>query len=207
MKLICFITLFLIIFISGKSQSNNNDRFYLSLFAGNFIVGHGYITGIWTGVDGSAALSLHHNKIKGLRIGGELYFESGADKAAIYNPTPEQFMHDRYYHESNTGLTAKVSYYPFNGFMRGFHVSAGSLLVYSIRTYEKRAELIQYSPSLSIRMAELGSDDKLLPGYRLTTGYDIYFAKKWLAGVRVDFLQYHDRDLNTLWAGKVGYRF
>lgn len=195
-------------FLNGSAQKNDNNKFSLSLSAGNFIVGHEYITGIWTGIDFSKMLSTKQEKfLQKLTVGGELYFENGADKATIYNPTPEQFVHDRYYHESNTGITAKLTYYPFGGFLKGFHIAAGPLLVYSIRTYEKRAQLIQYSPSLSIRMVELGSDNKLLPGYRLTTGYDIYFAKKWLAGVRIDFLQYHDRDLNGLWAGKVGYRF
>jgi len=208
MKKYFLIILLPMAFLNGSAQKNDNNKFSLSLSAGNFIVGHEYITGIWTGIDFSKMLSTKQEKfLQKLTVGGELYFENGADKATIYNPTPEQFVHDRYYHESNTGITAKLTYYPFGGFLKGFHIAAGPLLVYSIRTYEKRAQLIQYSPSLSIRMVELGSDNKLLPGYRLTTGYDIFFAKKWLAGVRIDFLQYHDRDLNGLWAGKVGYRF
>lgn len=190
------------------AQTSKANTFTLSVSAGNFIVGKGHIKGIWTSVDGAETIRLRsHTLIHKLTIGGEIYFENGADKATVYNPTPSQFIEDRYYHESNTGLTAKISYYPFGGFMKGFHISAGPLLVYSIRTYEKRAEIIQYSPTLAIRMSELGSDNKLLGGYRITTGYDIYIKKHWLAGIRADFLQYHDRDLNSLLGLKAGYRF
>jgi len=56
-------------------------------------------------------------------------------------------------------------------------------------------------------MSELGSDNKLLGGYRLTAGYDVYFTRRWLAGVRADFLQYQGRDLNSLLGVKAGYRF
>jgi hypothetical protein len=56
-------------------------------------------------------------------------------------------------------------------------------------------------------MSEMTSDKKLLVGYRITTGYDIYFFKHYFAGIRVDFIQYSDRDLNSLLGLKVGYRF
>jgi len=202
------LTFLLSISLFGYSQRQTENNFSLNLSVGNFIVGHEYITGIWTGVDAAKTVPLHSRTLlHKLTIGGEVYFENGADKATVYDPTPSQFIEAQYYHESNTGFTAKISYYPFGGFMKGFHIAAGPLLVYSIRTYEKRAQLIQYSPDLSIRMSELGSDNKLLGGYRITTGYDIYFQKHWLAGVRADFLQYHERDLNSLLALKAGYRF
>jgi hypothetical protein len=136
-----------------------------------------------------------------------MYFENGADKATVYNPTPQQFMHDQYYHESNTGIVAKCSYYPFNRGLKGFHLAVGPLLVYSIRTFEKRAELFRYAPDLSIRMSELTSDNKLLAGYRITVGYDFYFKNRYLIDARADALQYHERDLNSLLGIKLGYKF
>lgn len=197
----------LVITICGYSQKSTSG-FSLSVSGGNFIVGHEYIKGIWTSIDASKTIySKQKNLLNKITLGGELYFENGADKATIYNPTPEQFIQERYYHESNTGLSAKLSYYPFKDFFEGFHIAVGPLIVYSIRTYEKRAQLIQYSPTLFIRMSELESDSKLLGGYRLTAGYDIYFTLHWLGGIRADFLQYQGRDLNSLLGVKVGYQF
>ena len=91
--------------------------------------------------------------------------------------------------------------------MNGFHIAFGPLIVYSIRTYEKRAQIIQYSPTLSIRMSEIGFDNKLLAGYRLTVGYNIKLGNHWFTGLRADFLQYHGRDLNSLFGVKGGFRF
>lgn len=207
MRKIYLTPFFVLVIICAYSQKSNSG-FSLSVSGGNFIVGHGYITGFWTSIDGSKTISSGQKKLLNkITLGGELYFENGADKATIHNPTPEQFIQDRYYHESNTGFTVKLTYYPFKSFLKGFYVAAGPLIVYSIRTYEKRAQLIQYSPTLSIRMSELDSDNKLLGGYRLTTGYDINFGTHWLAGVRGDFLKYQRRDLNSILGIKVGYRF
>ena len=186
----------------------SDGLFKASLSGGPFSIGHDK-KGVWFATSFEKKLSSTSTKTfyRKLSIGGELYFENDADSATVINPTAQQFMHETINHESNTGLVAKLIYYPFGGFMRGFHVAAGPLIVYSLRTYEKRAQLIQYSPTLSIRMSEMTSDRKLLAGYRITAGYDIYFSKYCLAGIRADFLQYHDRDLNSLLGLKVGYRF
>ena len=201
-----FITVFLISAYSNAQKGSNN--FSLSLSGGNFMIGHGYVSGIWTSVEGSKVIYSNKKRARNkLAVNGELYFENGADKATILNPTWEQFISDQYFHESNTGISAKIGYYPFGGFLQGLHIAAGPLLAYSIRTYEKRAEIIQYSPTIAIRMSELGSDNKLLGGYRVTVGYDLYLRKHWLAGIRADFMQYHSRDLNSLLGLKAGYRF
>lgn len=198
-------TFFLVVLAYSQTSNQNLS---LSVSGGNFIIGKGYITGIWSSVGLEKRLQRKEKSfIRHLAAGGELYFESGADKTTVNNPTFEQFRGDRFLQESNTGITAKISYYPFGGIAKGFHISAGPLIVYSIRSYEKRAQLIQYAPGLSVRMSELGWDNKLLSGYRVTAGYDIYFKKHWLAGVRADFLQYHGRDLNSLLGLKAGYRF
>lgn len=178
----------------------------ISISGGPFIVGHDY--GIWLGTSVEKKLSGHANKfLNKLTAEGELYFENATDNVTVYNPTPQQFISDRFYHESNSGLVAKINFYPFNRIIKGLHIGVGPLIVYSLRTYETRAELIQYSPTLSIRMSQMTSDKKLLAGYRITAGYDIYFSKRCFAGIRADFLQYHNRDLNSLLGLKVGYSF
>ena len=199
----------LIILLSAPLSTltqQNLGIFKASLSGGPFIVGKDY--GIWlaTSIEKKIFISNQKNTAK-LATQAELYFENSTDKITVYNPTPQQFISDRFYHESNSGLAIKLNYYPFNKIVKGFHIGAGPLIVYSLRTYEKRAELIQYSPTLYIRMSEMTSDKKLLAGYRITAGYDIYFSKHWLAGIRADFVRYHDRDLNSLLGIKTGYRF
>jgi len=198
----------LITCLYGYAQKSNSKKFNLNFTIGQFIVGKGNTTSFWTGIAGEKnILKTQHPFLNQLTISVEIYFENGADKATVRNPTADQFLHEMFYHESNTGVSAQFGYYPFTGFVRGFHIAAGPLFVYSIRSYENRWELIQYSPTLSIRMSELGFDNKFLFGYRVTLGHDIYFAKHWLVGIRADFLQYHDRDLNSLLGIKAGYRF
>lgn len=189
------------------SQSTNRDL-SISISGGNFSVGHDYIKGIWTGLEIKKSLSKSkENFLSKITAGGEIYFENGADKATIYNPTPSQFVHERYFHESNSALAAKLTYYPFRSFLRGLHFSAGPLIVYSIRTFEKRGEIIQYGPDTFVRMSEIESDNKLLGGYRLTGGYTIYFINNWFLGIRADLEQFHDRDLNSLLGATVGFHF
>lgn len=198
--------LFLFILIAQLTSAQDIGKFSsISVSGGPFIVGKDY--GIWLSTSFEKKIISKKKFIAKLATQAELYFENSTDKITVYNPTPEQFISDRFYHESNSGLTIKLNYYPFNKIIKGFHIGAGPLLVYSLRTYEIRAQLIQYSPTLSIRMTEMTSDKKLLAGYRITAGYDIYFSKHWLAGIRADFLQYHGRDLNSLLGLKVGYRF
>ena len=198
--------LFLFILIAQLTSAQDIGKFSsISVSGGPFIVGKDY--GIWLSTSFEKKIISKKKFIAKLATQAELYFENSTDKITVYNPTPEQFISDRFYHESNSGLTIKLNYYPFNKIIKGFHIGAGPLLVYSLRTYEIRAQLIQYSPTLSIRMTEMTSDKELLAGYRITAGYDIYFSKHCLAGIRADFLQYHGRDLNSLLGLKVGYRF
>jgi hypothetical protein len=208
MKQIFFLLTFqFAFFYIGYCQTDSVD-FNLALSGGNIVVGKGNMTGVWTSVEVSKNIySKKKMFLNRIALGGELQFENGTDDATIYNPTPQQFISDRFYHESNTGLTAKLSFYPFTKFLSGFYIAAGPVLVYSIRTREKRAELIQYGPNLSIRMTEIESNNQLLFGYRLNSGYDIFFSKRWFIGVRADFLKYGDRDLNSLLGAKIGIRF
>ena len=177
----------------------------ISASGGPFIVGQDY--GIWLSASYEKKFSLGKKDINKLSTEAELYFENATDKVTVYNPTPQQFIKDRFYHESNSGLVIKLNYYPFNKIIKGFHVGAGPVLAYSLITYEKRAQLIQYSPNLSIRMSEMTSEKKILAGYRITAAYDIYFSRHFFSGIRADFLQYTSRDLNSLLGLKAGYLF
>ena len=208
MKLSRLFFLFLLAssFSNIVSAQRNNKFSSISVSGGPFIVGHDF--DIWLSASMERKLATQNKKIiSKFTAEAELYFENATDKVNVYNPTFEQFIHDRFYHESNSGIVFKFNYYPFNKILKGFHVGAGPLIVYSLRTFEKRAQLIQYSPTLSIRMSEMTSDKKLLAGYRVTTGYDINISTHYLFGIRADFLQYSGRDLNSIWGIKLGYLF
>lgn len=195
-------------FISCAYSQKNTENFILSVTGGNFSVGHDFINGLWIGVDGDYSIKKKKNStLDKFMIGGEIFFENGADKATVVNPTDAQLIHERYYHESNNGLMTKFSYYPFKRFLAGLYVATGPLLVYSIRTYETRAQRSVVDSALTLRLSEIGSDNKVLGGYKLILGYDYYLDKNWLVGLRADFEQFHGRDLNSLWGLKLGYRF
>jgi hypothetical protein len=187
--------------------SQSAKPFIVSITGGPFEVGKGNIQGVWISAAFEKRLLKRSSmQLSKLAIGPEVFFENGADKATVLNPTTEEFMHQRFFHESNTGLGLKIIFYPFRKWAGGFHISLAPLIVYSIRTEETRAELIQYSPTLAIRMSELKNENRLLGGIRITGGYDFYFAENWLVGVRADFVKFTSRDLNSLLGLKFGYR-
>jgi hypothetical protein len=202
-----FLVILMFFFIRTFAYSQKKEgKVLFSLSGGSFNVGQGYITGIWAGTEISKPVFLKkQNKLLNkLRAGGELFFENGADKATVYNPTPQQFISDRFYHESNIGITAKLIFQPFGGVMKGLNISGGPALMYSIRSFEKRAQLIRYSPDLTVRMSEIGSDNKLLGGYRFSASYNINLRRNWIVGIRADISQYHGRDLNSLLGVRIG---
>jgi hypothetical protein len=207
MKLYNYLIACIFLFSTVKDANSqlNKSEYSLSLSFGNFIIDKNNLKGIWTAVDFSKRVFKNTNQR--FSLGGGIFFENGGERPVTINPTQQQFINESFYHESNTGLNVILSYYPIKKYLKGFFVSGGPLIVYSIRTYEKRSELITYSPGLTIRMTELASDNKILSGYRITTGYDFTLYKRWLVGVRADFIQYSTRDLNSLLAGRIGYLF
>lgn len=188
--------------ISSQIISQTKSHTF-SISGGNFFVGPAH--GVWGAAAFEKRLKNKNQQPGKIAFGPELFFENGARTAVAFNPTAEQFINESFVHESNTGLGAKVSCYPFNGLVSGFYIAAAPLIVYAVRTAEKRAERTQYTPNLVYRMSEMSSESKVLGGYRLNAGYDLYFGS-WLAGARVDFVKYSTKDLNSLWGLKVGYR-
>ncbi|HYE54909.1 MAG TPA: hypothetical protein VD996_08705 [Chitinophagaceae bacterium] len=185
------------LFMSLVIAAQQKKHYAVSVSGGKFEVGRN-VPGIWV----AAGIEKRFNR---LAVIPEIFFENGASKATVTNPTIEQFFQESFFHESNTGLGVRVVFYPFKGWAEGLYASAGPLAVYTIRTTETRAELVQY-PSFSLRMVQLMNEHRLAGGIRVTAGYDIYFAQNWLAGVRIDFVKYSLRDLNTLPGVKLGYR-
>jgi hypothetical protein len=205
MKTCLFIFLSFLLFVEVYSQTVKSH--IASVSGGPFEVGKGNVFGIWISAAFEKRLRKKNSQqLSKFALGPEIFFENGADNATVLNPTIEEFRHQSFFHESNTGLGLRAVYYPFRRWAKGFHASISPLLVYSIRTSETRAELIQYSPTLAIRMSELKNEHRLLGGFRITGGSDFYFAENWLVGVRADFVKFSSRDLNSLLALKVGYR-
>jgi hypothetical protein len=205
MKTIVLIFFCLLLVLEATAQSGKAHT--VSISGGPFEVGKGNVPGVWIAAGFETRLRKKNSSgLSRFAVSPEFFFETGADKATVLNPTTDQFFHEAFFHESNTGLAVKAIYYPFSGWAGGFHISLAPLIVYSIRTEETRAELIQYSPTLAIRMSELKNENRLLGGFRITGGYDFYFAENWLVGVRADFVKFSSRDLNSLLGVKFGYR-
>lgn len=196
----CFLLVSLANAQSGKAHN-------ISISGGKFEVGKGNVPGVWLAAGFEKRLRKSDSQqLSRFALGPELFFEHGADRTTVINPTVDQFFHERFFHESNAGLGVKAIFYPFNKWAEGFYVSGAPLIVYTIRTEETRAELIQYSPTLAIRMSELQNENRLLGGFRITGGYDFYFGENWLIGARADFVKFSSRDLNSLLGLKFGYR-
>lgn len=110
--------------------------------------------------------------------GIELYFQNDADKATVYNPTYQQFIAERFLQESGLGISSKIILKPFTGFLSTQYLSAGPAIIYSLQSYERRAQTIVYSPALVVRMSEIQVDNRLLAGYRISIGYDLRLKKR-----------------------------
>lgn len=140
-----------------------------------------------------------------LLLGGELIFENGVKNPVVLNPTPDEFLQS-FHHVSSTILWTKVSYYPFNKIINGFNIQVGPTVGYSSRSSESGAKLVVDALGQSRRQSTLAYDNGFIVGYRISTGFEIYITKKMLVGVRVDFSNNNEAEINTLAGLKVGIK-
>lgn len=106
-------------------------------------------------------------------------------------------------------VTPKITYYPFNRtFAKGMNMSAGISVGYTSQNREFQSTYFYDTVSqMSIRRSYLAYINQAILGYRINVGYEYLVTKKILLGVRLDFANYTNGDINTLLAGKIGYNF
>lgn len=200
-------TFFLLVFALSSTVAFNQTsvpQYYLKLSGGKVSFGTGDVLGFWVGVEASKSLLKKPvTAVNKLLLGAEVSFENGVRTAQTYNPSVEDFYFQRFYQVSNTSLNPKLSYYPFGGFAKGFHIAAGPVLTYSIQSKEVQATRVGNTNG-SFRSSVLAYDEGLLAGYRLGAGFEVHLGRKVLAGLRADFSNYANGDINTSAGLKVG---
>jgi hypothetical protein len=207
MKILLTVLIPILILNPVASQQLEFDK-YLKLSAGKVFFGTGDIPGFFIAIEASKNIIKKPQAfLNRLVIGGEFSFENGVNNPVIENPTQEEFLQKIFDHNSTSVLTAKLSYYPFGSFLRGFNIAIGPSFGYLFHSFEKRAELVSYSPTEFRRMSELGFDNRFIFGYLVSAGFEYDIFKKFLLGFRLDFSSYNNGDINTMIGGKFGYRF
>ncbi|MCC6287081.1 MAG: hypothetical protein IT249_04285 [Chitinophagaceae bacterium] len=167
------------------------------------VPGYGiYIEGCGNFIKNSGYLSDH------IQLGGEIYFQSGVKNPKVRNPEPLAFFNYSFRHYSLTGLNGKAIFFPFRKKLSGLNISIGAGIAYQNYSYETRAELIQYTNDLAMRMSELGYENRFLLGYTISLGYDFFLiSNKLLLGARYDLVNYNNGDFNYMLGGKIGFAF
>lgn len=210
MKLKIFLPAIIVLVLSLNSTAQNKKdyNYFLKLSAGRVLFGTGDVAGFSVNIEGSKnIIKTPKILLAKLLIGAEFSFENGVKNPVVDNPTNEEFINRSFYHISNSILSFKLTYYPFKSFFRGFNISIGPSLGYMFSSFEKRAERVVISPTMTQRMSQLGFDNRVIIGYRITTGYEFRISKRIFAGFRLDFSNYNNGDINSLLSGKIGCAF
>jgi hypothetical protein len=207
MKTIFIFIICLEISLVSFSQQNGIKPNSIKLTAGRIIFGTGDIFGYAVNVE--YAKFLKHNSAKHFSFGAELSFENGSTHPVVINPTIQEFLFgSRYQATTVIALTPKLTYYPFNKtFARGLNITGGLSLAYVSHASEFEATRVYDSIGQRfIRRSYLEFHNKTTIGYRITAGYEWFFAKI-IIGARLDFDSYHNGDINTFYGLKAGFRF
>ena len=109
---------------------------------------------------------------------------------------------------SNASITPKLNYYPFNKIVKGFNIGLGPTLGYQFKTEESQWTIL-YDPTGNpyLRRSILKYTNTFFVGYRVSVNYDFNFKKGFLLGLRSDFSNYNNGDINTLLSIKAGFTF
>ncbi len=190
--------------LTSLSQKNN----VISLAAGRVSFGTGDFFGYAANIEYAKRLNSLKALLKHFSIGFELGFENGDKEPKVINPTPDEFFAKTYHSTTNIVLIPKITYFPFSKtFAKGINVSAGVAVGYSNQNREFQATyIVDPVTQSSVRRSYLEYINKVLFGYRISTGYEWAF-RRILIGSRVDFHSYTNGDINTLIGLKAGYRF
>lgn len=202
---------FLLLFIASLpafSQDNPIKNRYLNVSGGRVLFGTGDIPGFGIAVE-LTKNSVNESRpgLSKLLIGGELIFENGSRNPKTSSTNMFE-LRNSFYHTSTTTLWPKISYFPFQKILKGFHIQVGPTVGYSYRSSESRVS-IDNIPSFGEfnRLSVLYYDNDFTIGYRISTGYEFDLIQHITTGIRFDFSNNNDGDINTLLGLKFGFKF
>lgn len=169
----------------------SNQDISLKISGGKVNFGTGDVLGYAVGLEMSKKINKNPSTgIDKLLFGGELIFESG-----VKNPKTQSIS--TFYHVTNSVLWPKVSYYPFKKIVSGFNIQLGPTIGYSQRSEESAVHIGTDPTGQPFRQSTLVYDNGVTYGYRIATGIDFSITNRFLAGVRVDFSNNNDGNINT----------
>lgn len=182
----------------------------LSLSAGRVLFGTGDVPGYSINVELSKSiLKQPKNIFAKLLLGAELSFETGVKNPKVINPTRPEFFSNTFNHVSNSLIALKLTYFPFtNRLLRPINISVGPALGYTYQSTEQQAVLIYDSLfRANVRRSYLDYHNSVIVGYRVSLGLTYYLKSNLFTGLRFDFSNYNNGDINTLAAAKIGFSF
>lgn len=177
--------------LSCQAQSKQNS---IRLNVGRLAFGTGDLFGY------SLSTEFDHKVKKHVLVGAEIAVENGR-----FEPRPSNIL-DAFIQVSNISLTPKISYYPFNKVVKGFNIGVGPTIGYQTKTDESSFTIMYDSNGVPyLRRSILRYTKALFVGYRISLNYDFNVWNNFLVGLRTDFSNYNNGDVNTLAALKFGY--
>lgn len=188
--------IFLCIFNFNLNAQENKQLKFFKFSIGRVAFGTGDIFGYSFSSEVSKSLNQH------LHLGIEAAIENGKNQPDMFD------AFTTFNHVSNASLTPKLNYYPFSKIAKGFNIGLGPTLGYQMKTEEFQRTIL-YDPNgfPYLRRTILNHTNSLFIGYRISVNYDINFKKRFLVGLRSDFSNYNNGDINTLLAIKAGFTF
>lgn len=188
------------------SQSNSNKDVYLKLSGGHVSFGSGDFLGYSISIEASKNIIKKPSfPLDRLLLGGELFFENGVNNPVVNNPAPAQFF-TSFQHASSTILWAKASYYPFRKIIPGFNIQIGPTVGYSYRSMEESVALTADVFGRYTRHSKLYFDNGFTYGYRISSGIEFMISKRLLTGLRMDFSNNNEAEINTMVGIKMGVK-
>ncbi len=189
------------------SQTNTRKDDYLKFSGGRVSYGSGDFLGYGFSFDaGKNIIKTSSFALDKLLIGGEFIFENGVKNPVIENPTLDEFLSKTFYHVSSTILWPKASYYPFKKIVKGFNIQLGPTIGYSYRSTEIQARRTVNALGQSTRTSTLSFNNGVIYGYRISTGLEFFINKKIITGLRLDFSNNNEAEINTFAGLKIGIR-
>jgi len=205
LKAIFVLALAYAVSINSLAQ-DKTEKNIVSISSGRISFGTGDFFGYGVNIDYSSRLSPKKPFLKHFSVGAELSFDHGDEQPKVINPSPHEFTNESYYSTTNIVLTSKFTYNPFRKtFAKGIYTSGGLSVGYTNQSFEKKASYDSVG-QISLRTSYLEFINRVVFGYRIIVGYDYPITKHVLLGLRMDFDNYSG-DINTLFAGKIGYAF
>lgn len=178
---------------NGNTQVVAKNR-YTKFTVGRVAFGTGDIFGYSFSTELSKDLNKHIN------IGAEATIENGKVQPTFLN------VFRTFNQVSNIAITPKLNYYPFKKI--GFNVGIGPTIGYQINSKESQYTILyDVNGNPYWRRSILQYNNNLFVGYRVSLNYDVFFKKGFVLGVRSDFSNYNNGDINNLLALKAGFRF